>query len=137
MDFLQLFIWILIIAAGSGLFILLRPKSPQGSKFNWRYKAASKLKNLEANKMLDDKYRILELDKIMEFILQSKFGSTKTFGEILKENEKEFDPTPRHQIWVAHKLRNKIVHDLHYEGGKNEFAIQIKKYTKNIKELLK
>jgi hypothetical protein len=137
MDFLQILIWIIIIAAGIGLYTLLRPKLESISKPQWKDKALQKLKDLEANKKLDDKYRILELDKIMEFILQSKFNSTKSFGEILKENEKEFDPTPRHQIWVAHKLRNKIVHDLHYEGGKNEFAIQIKKYTKNIKELLK
>ena len=137
MDFLQIFIWILIVAAGSGLFILLRPNSVQETKPDWKTKAAIKLTDLEANTKLDDKYRILELDKIMEFILQSKFNSTKSFGEILKENEKVFDPTPRHQIWVAHKLRNKIVHDMNYEGGKNEFEIQIKKYTKNIKELLK
>ncbi len=137
MDFLQLFIWIIIIAAGSGLYILLRPAILKESKPDWKSKAVIKLADLQTNKTLDDKYRILELDKIMEFILQSKFDSTKSFGEILKENEKKFDPTPRHQIWVAHKLRNKIVHDMNYEGGKNEFAIQIKKYTKNIKELLK
>jgi hypothetical protein len=137
MNILQIIIWAVIIAAGIGLYIILKPKLEGLTKPEWKDKALQKLKDLEANKKLDDKYRILELDKIMEFILQSKFNSTKSFGEILKENEKEFDPTPRHQIWVAHKLRNKIVHDMQYEGGKNEFAIQIKKYSKNIKELLK
>jgi hypothetical protein len=137
MNLLQIIIWAGIIAAGIGLYILLRPKLATIGKPEWKDKAAAKLKDLETNKKLDDKYRILELDKIMEFILQSKFNSTKSFGEIMKENEKAFDATPRHQIWVAHKLRNKIVHDLHYEGGKNEFAIQIRKYTKNIKDLLK
>jgi hypothetical protein len=137
MNILQIIIWAVIIAAGIGLYIILKPKLEGLTKPEWKDKALQKLKNLETNKKLDDKYRILELDKIMEFILQSKFNSTKSFGEILKENEKEFDPTPRHQIWVAHKLRNKIVHDMQYEGGKNEFTIQIKKYSKNIKELLK
>ena len=137
MNILQLIIWITIIGAGIGLYILLRPRLESIIKPSWKNNAIAKLKDLEANTKLDDKYRILELDKIMEFILQSKFNSTKSFGEILKENEKAFDPTPRHQIWVAHKLRNKIVHDLHYEGGKNEFGIQIRKYTKNIKDLLK
>lgn len=136
MDFLQLLIWILIIFAGIGLYILLRPNLVDITKPEWKDKAASKLRDLESNKKLDDKYRILELDKIMEYILQSKFNSNKSFGEILKENEKAFDPVPRHQIWVAHKLRNKIVHDLQYEGGKNEFKVNIKKYNKNIKDLL-
>jgi hypothetical protein len=136
MNILQILIWMLIIAAGLGLYILLRPKLKSKTKSNWEIKAAAKLKDLETNKKLDDKYRMLELDKIMEYILQSKFSSTKSFGEIMKENEKAFEPTPRHQIWVAHKLRNKIVHDLQYEGGKNEFTVNIKKYTKNIKDLL-
>jgi hypothetical protein len=137
MDFLQIIIWILIIVAGMALYFLLKPKLEEITKPEWKTKALAKLTDLESNKKLDDKYRILELDKIMEFILQSKFNSTKPFGEIMKENEKAFDPTPRHQIWVAHKLRNKIVHDLHYEGGKNEFENSIKKYTKNIKDILK
>jgi hypothetical protein len=136
MDFLQIIIWIVIIFAGIWLYILLRPKLQSVIKPEWKSKAATKLKALESNKKLDDKYRILELDKIMEFVLQSKFESSKSFGEILKENEKSLDPTPRHQIWVAHKLRNKIVHDMQYEGSKNEFAINIRKYTKNIKDLL-
>jgi hypothetical protein len=136
MNILQIIIWIAIVIAGIALFLLLRPKIETETKPAWKDKAATKLADLETNKKLDDKYKILELDKIMEYILQSKFNSTKSFGEILKENEKAFEPTPRHQIWVAHKLRNKIVHDMQYEGGKNEFAIQIKKYTKNIKALL-
>ena len=137
MDILQIIIWITIVGAGIGLYILLRPKLKSTTKPVWKDKAKLKLKDLEANKKLEDKYRILELDKIMEYILQSKFDSTKSFGEIMKENEKAFEPTPRHQIWVAHKLRNKIVHDLHYQGGKNEFAVNIKKYTNNIKDLLR
>lgn len=137
MNILQFIIWIAIIGAGIGLYILLRPKLENLGKPQWKDQAATNLKDLEANKKLEDKYKILELDKIMEYILQSKFNSTKSFGEIMKENEKAFDPTPRHQIWVAHKLRNKIVHDLQYQGSKNEFEINIKKYTKNIKDLLK
>ena len=136
MDILQIIIWITIISAIIGLYILLRPKLESIAKPLWKNKARQKLKDLEADKKLDDKYRILELDKIMEYILQSKFNSAKSFGEILKENEKAFEPTPRHQIWVAHKLRNKIVHDLQYQGSKNEFAVNIKKYINNIKNLL-
>jgi hypothetical protein len=107
------------------------------SQPDWKGKAKIKLEAIESNKKLDSKYKLLELDKVMEYILQSKFYSTKSFGEILKENEKAFDPTPRHQIWVAHKLRNKIVHDIHYHPTNNELENNIKKYTNNIKDLLK
>jgi hypothetical protein len=137
MDFLQTIIWILIIASGIALYYLLKPKLEEITKPEWKTKALAKLADLESNKKLDNKYKLLELDKVMEYILQSKFHSTKSFGEIMKENEKSFDPSPRHQIWVAHKLRNKIVHDIHYQPTPNELENNIKKYTNNIKDLLK
>jgi hypothetical protein len=137
MDFLQIIIWITIIAAGVGVVYLLRSNIVKESQPDWKGKAKIKLEAIESNKKLDSKYKLLELDKVMEYILQSKFSSTKSFGEILKENEKAFDPTPRHQIWVARKLRNKIVHDIHYQPTPNELENNIKKHTNNIKGLLK
>jgi hypothetical protein len=137
MPFLQIIIWITIIAAGVVIAYLLRSNIVKESQPDWKAKAKIKFEGIESNKKLDNKYKLLELDKVMEYILQSKFSSTKSFGEILKENEKTFDPTPRHQIWVAHKLRNKIVHDIHYQPTPNELENNIKKYTNNIKYLLK
>jgi hypothetical protein len=136
MILLQIIIWISIAASVIGLFILIKPIVVKEPRPEWKEIAANKLKDLQTNKKLDDKYKILELDKIMEFILQSMFNSSRSFGEILKENEKVFEPVARHQIWVAHKLRNKIVHDINYHGSKNEFTTNIKKYIKNIKDLL-
>jgi hypothetical protein len=137
MPYLQTIIWITIIAAGFGIAYLLRSSVVKESQPDWKGKAKIKLEAIETNKKLDSKYKLLELDKVMEYILQSKFRSTKSFGEIMQENEKSFDPSPRHQIWVAHKLRNKIVHDIHYQPTPNELENNITKYTNNIKDLLK
>lgn len=65
-------------------------------------------------KILDEKdysRQILELDKLLDQMLKRK-GLNGSLGEKLKNNSYLFSNLD--DLWFAHKLRNKIAHELDY-----------------------
>jgi hypothetical protein len=135
MEYIQIIIWIGIISCGIAIWVLLKYENLADPKPAWKIKAVKKLNLVEQNKNLDQKYKLLELDKIMEYILQSKYSSTMSFGDLMKEYGDEFSNTARNQIWSAHKIRNKIVHDIHYNPNRKEIAESVKNYIKIIQKM--
>ena len=74
------------------------------------------------------KNAILDADKLLDYALK-KHGYTGTVGEKLKKSASKFSSLDG--IWSAHKLRNKVAHEL---GDVNNIAA--KKALKNFKRAL-
>ena len=57
------------------------------------------------------KQALLEADKLLDLGLREKKVRGNTLGERLKESRSLFPEDLYQQIWEAHKLRNRLVHE--------------------------
>jgi hypothetical protein len=55
---------------------------------------------------------ISEADKLLDNALKAAHFAGNTMGERLKSAQGTFDPYLYNQIWEAHKLRNRLAHDV-------------------------
>ncbi len=116
---LQLFIVIgfvlfFILLAGYYLIFLKKAEEPK-----WKLSLAKKFKALKAQD-LSKKMYLIELDKLLEFALKKKFRENNSLGNLLKEHGKSFSKDVLNEVWSAHKIRNKLVHDVDFEANPSE-----------------
>lgn len=100
-------------------FLLLNVFGRKNQDISWKKTVRSKLEDLESQK-LDLSTQVMQLDKILEFALQSKFNKKDTFGNLLKTHKKKFNKEDLNEIWQAHKIRNKIAHDINFVPNQHE-----------------
>lgn len=82
---------------------------------------------------LSQRDQILEYDKILSLCLK-ELGYEGTLAEKMKAYGQEFKDT--HAIWTAHKLRNKIAHEIDFEPSKKEYNLGIKAFRREIQFIL-
>lgn len=75
---------------------------------------------------------IFEADKLIDYAL-TKMGKKGTLGEKLKAHGALFSDL--NGLWAAHKLRNKIAHELDYKPHAREAAEAIKQFEVALKDL--
>jgi hypothetical protein len=132
-------IWLIILfiicVFLTSLFLIsfFRIKYEKNSK--WKKIARDKLNNLELQK-LDFSSQIIQLDKLIEYCLQSKFNRKATFAELLKKYKKNFSKQDLDEIWKSHKVRNKIAHDIDFMTDLKTFKAIIEIQKRQIKKLL-
>ncbi|MCA9386128.1 hypothetical protein KC717_05770 [Candidatus Dojkabacteria bacterium] len=80
---------------------------------------------------------LLEYDKLLDFVLKAKGIKGMTMGERLKGAQKFFDNQLYNDIWSAHKIRNKVAHEMNYQPSEKELSIASSSLRKAIKLLLK
>lgn len=107
---------VLIIILG---LIISRKSADTG----WKKKAMLKLDELIVLSNNDEpafiKTAIMEVDKLLDFVLQQYKIPGNTLGERLKVSEKHFLKKENFEkAWQGHKVRNSLAHDLHYRGDK-------------------
>lgn len=88
----------------------------------------------EVKKFSDNEKKILSYDKILDQLLSEKKYSW-TLWEKLKKNSAIF--LNINEIWFAHKLRNKIAHDIHPNISEKDFLKWEKIFLRELKNLLK
>lgn len=98
-------------------FIISRKSTNTG----WKKKAMLKLDELIVLSNNDEpafiKTAIMEVDKLLDFILQQYKIPGTTLGERLKVSEKYFQKRDNFEkAWQGHKVRNSLAHDLHYKA---------------------
>ncbi len=64
----------------------------------------------------EPRHALIEADRLLDFVLKRK-GYNGSLAEKLKKAEKLFS-SPE-DIWKAHKLRNKAVHEVGFHAGKD------------------
>jgi hypothetical protein len=97
---------------------------------------------LEINKKLisespsDWKIAIIEADKTLDMTLEKKGFAGKTLGERLKEMVPADLPEVYEEVWEAHKIRNRIVHEPDYEVSQTEARKVVGIYERAIRKLM-
>lgn len=99
--------------------------------FQERWKQIAEL--LHLGKEMNYKLAVIEADKLLdEALKQMYFPGTTTF-ERLKFATYKF-PKLKHSWW-AHRVRNEVVHDVHYTLKYNEAEKVLELFKKALKEL--
>jgi hypothetical protein len=82
---------------------------------------------------LGGKMAIMEADKLLDAALKSMMMSGNTLGERLKFAGYKY-PDLRN-VWNAHRLRNRIVHEASFEPGRAEVSTAIRDFKRALQTL--
>jgi len=93
-------------------------------------------KKLTSESPSDWKIAIIEADKSLDRTLEKKGFAGKTVGERLKEMVPADLPDVYEEVWEAHKIRNRIVHEPDFEITQNEARKVIGIYERAIRKLI-
>lgn len=77
---------------------------------------------------------ILEADKIVDTVLRSKIVG-ENMGDRLKNARHLFTRHTYDRLWAAHKIRNKVAHDINFEGLSSDAKLAVRNFEKALKEL--
>lgn len=77
---------------------------------------------------------VIEADKLLDFVLKARGVRGTTLGERLKNSESLIRDL--NNIWFAHKVRNRLVHDLDSKIKRNETTQVIKIFKKSIYQII-
>ncbi len=109
---------VLALVLVGGLFLLAKPK-----KSAWKDKALANLAELEnriqSGDFLHKKSALIDADKLLDFVMKSSGLRGETMGDRLKNAEKRFERNMYNKIWEAHKLRNRLVHEIDSNFNEN------------------
>jgi hypothetical protein len=75
---------------------------------------------------------ILEADKLLDFVLE-KYGYPGSLGEKLKKAGRLF--TDKNGVWIAHKMRNKLAHEINFQPSEFEFRAALENFRKALLDL--
>lgn len=80
------------------------------------------------------KQAVLEADKLLNFVLE-KMNYQGSLGEKLKSSKERFSREVYNDLWEAHKIRNRLAHEIGYEILHYEAKEAIMKFEKGLKDL--
>jgi hypothetical protein len=80
----------------------------------------------------NSKNAILEADKLLDFALD-KLGFQGSLGEKLKKSGPRFSNL--NNVWSAHKLRNRLAHELNFKPNNNEMQRALSNFRKALCDL--
>ena len=103
-------------------------ESPLGSKWD------EIQRHLNSTKEAEWKFAVIEADSLVDNVLRASGYPGDTMGDRLKNIDKSQVVT-LDELWEAHKIRNRLAHDLNYflRYGEAKRAVQL--YEKTLKEL--
>jgi len=68
---------------------------------------------------------LMEADRLLDFVLK-RLGYTGSLGDKLKKAEKEFSNVDA--VWSAHKLRNKVAHEVGFSVSQDSLNNALKAF---------
>jgi hypothetical protein len=93
-------------------------------------------KKVTSNSASDWKIAVIEADKVFDKTLEKKGFAGESVGEKLKEMVPGDLPEVYEEVWEAHKIRNRIVHEPDFDITQSEARKIIGIYERAIKILL-
>ena len=79
------------------------------------------------------RFAVIEADKLLDYTLKKRGYSGETMGERLKNANKDFSYID--DVWTAHKLRNKLVHEAQYEIDRRNISRALSQFEKALKDM--
>lgn len=76
---------------------------------------------------------IIEADKLLDYVLKNRGYRGETMGERLKNARADF--TYNDDVWQAHKLRNKLVHEAEAETDQRLIKRALGQFRQALKDL--
>lgn len=105
----------------------------------WRKAAEQKLAELDqmvkSENIFQLKAVIMDADKLLDFVLKNKRIKGETLGERLKNAKDKLVWKDYQNLWEAHKLRNKMSHEMEFSPSPQELREKYAYFRKGIKSL--
>lgn len=79
------------------------------------------------------RYAVIEADKLLDYVLQQRGYRGETMGERLKTATTDFSFGD--DVWSAHKLRNKLVHEANYEIDSRLVRKSLEQFRQGLKDM--
>jgi hypothetical protein len=118
-------IWLVVHRRRSAL----EPNSLEKIEETWQQIEAL----VKQNQPMSWKMAILEADKILDYALKALALPGQDLGERLRVAHYNY-PTVN-EVWPAHKMRNRLVHETDYNITQREAARAIEQYRRTLKVL--
>lgn len=111
---------------------ILSPPSPASSGINARWDEVTR--HINSTREAEWKFAVIEADKIVDETLKNAGFSGETLGERLMNIDRSQLETLE-DLWAAHKIRNRLAHDLNYFLRYAEAKRAVDLYEKTLREL--
>ncbi len=122
-----------------GVFFSIALKG-KAKNTKWKLKVSQKLTELDAMSKSSDtihlKNVVTETDKLLDYVLKMNNIKGETLGERLMSATKHYDWNDYQKIWEAHKIRNKIAHELDFSPSAPTLESSYKTLKQAIKKWL-
>jgi len=134
---------LIVVIFGVGLLFFIQ-KQTTGARSKLVNKQVVQKKWQEIEIMMDTggpanfQSAVMEADKLFAYVLKGVVGSRdgQNMGDRLKLAQKKFSNYQIYQgIWSAHKLRNKIAHEIGHEIHSSSVKQAISQFKKGLKDL--
>jgi len=77
--------------------------------------------------------KILEADKLLDFVLKKSGYTQPSLGEKLKKAGSRFSDLSG--LWGAHKLRNRIAHEVNFQLNNKETNLALRQFARAFEDL--
>lgn len=133
----ELVMIIIGIALLLGLMLLSLSKTPPTKRKQLDKQMVSrkwnKIKDTAAAPNDSARLAVIEADKLLDYVLKARGYRGEAMGDRLKEAGSDFSHLD--DVWEAHKLRNKLVHETEYEADRRLIDKSIKQFRQALKDL--
>ena len=126
-----LVITILILTAFLVVFVFLKSRKRKFSEKDQKF-FQTHWKQIELEAVNNPNHAILNADKLIDKALYLK-GFQGSLGEKLKKANNLFSDI--NGLWFAHKLRNKIAHEINFNASSNEVSNALASFKKALRNL--
>ena len=121
-----------LTASKPDLAKIIAPPSSATSGVNARWEEV--LKHITSTREAEWKFAVIEADKLVEEQLKGAGFQGETMGDRLM-NIQPGQLTTIQSLWEAHKIRNRLVHDINYFLRYTEAKRAVSLYEKTLREL--
>ena len=134
---ITLLILILIFVIGALIWLQIQRK---GRGAEWKMAVSQNLLELNERIQSQDfhvvKSALIDTDKLLDYVMRRRGIRGESMGERLKNAEKYFDKNFYNKLWHAHKMRNRLVHDIGNIEKQNEVRQSFSTLQKGISTLI-
>jgi len=93
-------------------------------------------KKIASESPSDWKIAVIEADKVLDKALEAKGYTGESLGDRLKQLTPSDIPGIYEEVWEAHKIRNRIVHEPDFEISQNETRNVVGVFRRAIKKFI-
>jgi hypothetical protein len=130
---------VIVLLITSLLFVSFILKKSQTADV-WKQDIHSKVAQLDQQSQASDiihlKSCVIEADKLLDHVFKQKYIQGETMGDRLKNAQRYFGRDQYNKVWQAHKLRNRLAHELDYSPSGTDLKYEYQALRRAILHML-